>query len=82
MAISTGQSATYRLGRYKERSIFLDVAEARLGTIRFGVRESSLRVKLPRPRMIDKAQSSYAQALRLNFRNRTAGDAMSRLWAQ
>lgn len=73
--------AQHQLGRYKESLNFLDVAEARLGDDPFWRAEVfALRGENFRALgMVDKAQSSYAQALRLNSGNRTAGDAMSRL---
>jgi hypothetical protein len=73
--------AQHQLGRYKESLNFLDVAEARLGDDPFWRAEVfALRGENFRALgMIDKAQSSYVQALRLNSGNRTAGDAMSRL---
>lgn len=73
--------AQNRLGRYKESLNFLDVAESRMGGDPFWLAEVfALRGENFRALgMIDKAQSSYAQALRLNSGNRTASEAMSRL---
>lgn len=73
--------AQHRLKRYKESLNFLDVAQARVGGDPFWLAEiHALRGENFRALgMIDKAQSSYAQALRLNSGNRTASDAMSRL---
>jgi tetratricopeptide (TPR) repeat protein len=73
--------AQHRLGRYKESLNFLDVAESRMGGDPFWLAEiHALRGENFRALgMIDKAQSAYMQALRLNSGNRTASDAMSRL---
>jgi hypothetical protein len=73
--------AQNRLGRYKESLNFLDVAESRLGGDPFWLAEIfALRGENFRALgMIDKAQSSYAQALRLNSGNRTASDGLGRL---
>jgi hypothetical protein len=73
--------AQHRLGRYKESLNFLDVAESRLGGDSYWLAEVfALRGENFRALgMIDKAQASYTQALRLNTGNRTAGEAMSRL---
>lgn len=73
--------AQYRLGRYKESLNFLDVAEARLGGDPFWLAEiHALRGENFRALgMIDKAQASYTQALRLNSGNRTASDALPKL---
>lgn len=71
----------YRLGRYKESLSFLDVAESRLTGEPFWLAEVyALRGENFRALgMIDKAEASYAQALRLNSGNRTAADAVARL---
>ena len=74
----------YRLGRYKESLSFLDVAESRLGGEPFWLAEvHALRGENFRSLgMVDKAEASYAQALRLNSGNRTANDALARLQGQ
>ena len=71
----------YRLGRYKESLSFLDVAESRLSGEPFWLAEVyALRGENFRALgMLDKAEASYAQALRLNSGNRTATDAVARL---
>lgn len=71
----------YRLGRYKESLSFLDVAESRLSGEPFWLAEvHALRGENFRALgMVDKAEASYAQALRLNSGNRTANDALARL---
>ena len=73
--------AHYHLGRYKESLSFLDVAESRLGDEPFWLAEvHALRGENFRALgMVDKAETSYAQALRLNSGNRTANDALPRL---
>jgi len=73
--------AQNRLGRYKESLNFLDVAEARLGGDPYWLAEiHALRGENFRALgMIDKAQASYSQALRLNSGNRTASDALPKL---
>jgi hypothetical protein len=74
----------YRLGRYKESLSFLDVAESRLSEEPFWLAEvHALRGENFRALgMVDKAEASYAQALRLNSGNRTANDALARLQGQ
>jgi predicted negative regulator of RcsB-dependent stress response len=74
----------YRLGRYKESLSFLDVAESRLSGEPFWLAEVyALRGENFRALgMVDKAEASYAQALRLNSGNRTASDALARLQGQ
>lgn len=74
----------YRVGRYKESLSFLDVAESRLSDEPFWLAEVyALRGENFRALgMIDKAEASYAQALRLNSGNRTASDALARLQGQ
>ena len=74
----------YRLGRYKESLSFLDVAESRLSGEPFWLAEvHALRGENFRALgMVDKAEASYAQALRLNSGNRTANDALARLQGQ
>lgn len=73
--------AQHRLRRYRESLNFLDVAQARMGGDPFWLAEiHALRGENFRALgMLDKAQSSYAQALRLNSGNRTASEAMARL---
>jgi Tetratricopeptide repeat len=73
--------AHYHLGRYRESLSFLDVAESRLGDELFWLAEvHALRGENFRALgMVDKAEASYAQALRLNSGNRTANDALPRL---
>lgn len=71
----------YQLGRYKESLSFLDVAESRLSEEPFWLAEvHALRGENFRALgMVDKAEASYAEALRLNSGNRTASDALARL---
>jgi tetratricopeptide (TPR) repeat protein len=73
--------AQYRLRQYKESLNFLDVAESRLSGEPFWLAEvQALRGENYRALgMTEKAEASYAQALRLNSGNRTALDALSRL---
>lgn len=73
--------AHFRLGRYKESLSFLEVAESRLSEEPFWLAEvHALRGENFRSLgMVDKAEASYAQALRLNSGNRTASDALARL---
>jgi hypothetical protein len=73
--------AQYRLRQYKESLNFLDVAESRLSGEPFWLAEvQALRGENYRALgMTQKAEASYAQALRLNSGNRTAADALSRL---
>jgi hypothetical protein len=73
--------AQYHLGRYRESLSFLDVAESRFSEDLFWLAEvHALRGENFRALgMVDKAEASYAQALRLNSGNRTANDAMPRL---
>ncbi|HEU4346013.1 MAG TPA: tetratricopeptide repeat protein [Candidatus Binatia bacterium] len=74
--------AQHRLGRYQESLNFLDVAESRLsGSDRFWLAEVyALRGENYRALgMADKAETNYAQALRLNSGNRTAAEALDRL---
>jgi hypothetical protein len=70
----------YQLGRFKESLSFLDVAESRLSGESFWLAEvHALRGENFRALgMTDKAEASYAQALRLNSGNRTANDALTR----
>jgi Tetratricopeptide repeat len=76
--------AHYGLGRYKESLSFLDVAESRLSGEPFWSAEvHALRGQNFRALgMVEKAESSYAEALRLNSGNRTANDALPRLQGQ
>jgi hypothetical protein len=73
--------AQYRLRQYKESLNFLDVAESRLSAEPFWLAEvHALRGENYRALgMAQKAEASYAQALRLNSGNRTAAEALSRL---
>lgn len=73
--------AQYRLRQYKESLNFLDVAESRLTGEPFWLAEvEALRGENYRALgMTQKAEASYAQALRLNSGNRTALDALSHL---
>jgi len=76
--------AQYRLGRYKESLNFLDVTESQLSNKEpFWLAEvQALRGENYRALgMMQKAEASYAQALRLNSGNRTAAEAISRLQA-
>jgi hypothetical protein len=70
----------YQLGRFKESLSFLDVAESRLSSEPFWLAEvHALRGENFRALgMSDKAEASYAHALRLNSGNRTANDALTR----
>jgi predicted Zn-dependent protease len=76
--------AQHQLGRYKESLSFLEVAESRFSGEPFWLAEvHALRGENFRALgMVDKAESSYAEALRLNSGNRTASDALSRLQGQ
>jgi tetratricopeptide (TPR) repeat protein len=74
--------AQYRLGRYKESLNFLDVTESQLSNKEpYWLAEvQALRGENYRALgMMQQAEASYAQALRLNSGNRTAAEAMSRL---
>ncbi|HXV81172.1 MAG TPA: tetratricopeptide repeat protein [Candidatus Binatia bacterium] len=73
--------AHYQFGRYKESLSFLDVTESRLREEPFWLAEvHALRGENYRALgMVDKAEASYAEALRLNSGNRTASDALARL---
>jgi Tetratricopeptide repeat len=74
----------YQLGRYKQSLSFLDVVESRFSGELFWLAEvHALRGENFRALgMPDKAEASYAQALRLNSGNRTANDALARLHGQ
>lgn len=77
--------AQHRLGRYQQSLNFLDVAESRLGgSDRFWLAEvHALRGENYRALgMVDKAESNYAQALRLNSGNRTAAEALDRIQSE
>jgi tetratricopeptide (TPR) repeat protein len=74
--------AQYRMGRYKESLNFLDVTESQLSNKEpFWLAEvHALRGENYRALgMMQQAEASYAQALRLNSGNRAAAEAMSRL---
>jgi Tetratricopeptide repeat len=73
--------AQYRLGRYGESLNFLAVAESRLSAEPFWLAEvHALRGENYRAQgHLQRAESSYQQALRLNSGNRTANDALARL---
>lgn len=73
-----------RLGRYKESLNFLEVAESRFSDEPFWLAEvHALRGENFRALgMLDKAETSYAEALRLNSGNRTANDAQAKLQGQ
>jgi tetratricopeptide (TPR) repeat protein len=73
--------AQYHLRQYKDSLNFLDVAESRLSGEPFWLAEvEALRGENYRALgMTQKAEASYAQALRLNSGNRTALEALSRL---
>jgi len=73
-----------RLGRYKESLSFLEVAESRFSSDPFWLAEVyALRGENFRALgMLDKAEVSYAQSLRLNSGNRTSNDALAKLQGQ
>jgi tetratricopeptide (TPR) repeat protein len=73
--------AQYQLGHYQESLNFLDVAESRLAGEPFWLAEvHALRGENFRTLgMAQRAEASYAQALRLNSGNRTAAEALLRL---
>ncbi len=73
--------AQYQLRQYKESLNFLDVAESRLSGEPYWLAEVyAMRGENYRALgMTQNAETSYAQALRLNSGNRTAADALSRL---
>ena len=73
--------AQYRLGRYRESLNFLDVAESRLGNEPFWLAEiHALRGdNYQALGLLQRAEASYQQAVRLNSGNRTAADGLSRL---
>jgi len=73
--------AQYRLGHFKESLNFLDVVESRLNKEPFWLAEvHALRGENYRALgMMQQAEASYAQALRLNSGNRIAAEAQSRL---
>jgi hypothetical protein len=76
--------AQYRLGRHRESLNFLDVAESRLAGEPFWLSEvHALRGENLRALgMTQKAEASYAEALRLNSGNRTAMDAIARVHSE
>lgn len=73
--------AHYRLGRYGESLNFLAVAESRLSAEPFWLAEVyALRGDNYRAQgQVQRAESSYQQALRLNSGNRTAAEGLARL---
>lgn len=73
--------AHFRLGRYRESLNFLNVAEPRLSGELFWLAEvHALRGENYRALgQLQRAQESYAQALRLNSGNRTAAEALQQL---
>lgn len=73
--------AQHRLGRYGESLNFLAVAESRLSAEPFWLAEvHALRGENYRAQgQMQRAESSYQEALRLNSGNRTANDALARL---
>ena len=73
--------AHYLLGRYGQSLNFLAVAESRLSAEPFWLAEvHALRGENYRAQgQLQRAESSYYQALRLNSGNRTAADALARL---
>ena len=73
--------AHYRLSRYGESLNFLAVAESRLSAEPFWLAEvHALRGDNYRAQgQLQRAESSYQQALRLNSGNRTAADGLARL---
>lgn len=76
--------AQYQLGRYPDSLNFLAVAESRLSAEPFWLSEvHALRGENYRALgELQRAEASYAQALRLNSGNRTAADALPRLHAE
>ncbi|HEX9787889.1 MAG TPA: hypothetical protein VGB09_07675 [Candidatus Binatia bacterium] len=73
--------AQNRLGRYQQSLNFLDVAESRLSSEPFWLAEvHALRGENYRALgQLQRAEASYAEAMRLNSGNRTAADALLRL---
>ena len=73
--------AQFRLGRYAESLNFLAVAETRLSGEPFWLSEvHALRGENYRAQgQLQRAETSYMQALRLNSGNRTATDALARM---
>ena len=78
---ATGRGECVPYGRYGESLNFLAVAESRLSAEPFWLAEvHALRGENYRAQgQLQRAQSSYEQALRLNSGNRTANDALARL---
>lgn len=76
--------AQYRLGRYTQSLNFLAVAESRLSAEPFWLAEvHALRGENYRAQgHLQRAESSYNEALRLNPGNRTAADSLSRLYSE
>jgi hypothetical protein len=72
--------AQYRMGRFRESLNFLDIAESRLGNEPFWLAEiHALRGDNYRALgQLQRAETSYNQALRLNSGNRTAAEALTR----
>lgn len=73
--------AQYRMGRYRESLNFLDIAESRLGPEPFWLAEiHTLRGDNFRAQgQLQRAETSYNQAVRLNSGNRSAADALTRM---
>jgi hypothetical protein len=73
--------AQYRLGRHKESLNFLDIAESRIGAEPFWLSEIyALRGENFRALgQLQRAETSYNQAMRLNSGNRTAAEALARM---
>ena len=73
--------AQYRMGRYRESLNFLDIAESRLGPEPFWLAEiHALRGDNFRAQgQLQRAETSYNQAVRLNSGNRSAADALTRM---
>ncbi|HEX5023311.1 MAG TPA: tetratricopeptide repeat protein [Candidatus Binatia bacterium] len=73
--------AQHRLGHYQESLNFLGVAESRLSGEPFWLSEvHALRGENYRAQgQLQRAEASYAEALRLNSGNRTAADGLNRL---
>jgi hypothetical protein len=73
--------AQYRMGRYRESLNFLDIAESRLGPEPFWQAEiHALRGDNYRAQgQLQRAESSYSQAIRINSGNRTAADGLTRM---
>jgi hypothetical protein len=76
--------AQHRLGRFRESLNFLDIAESRLGNEPFWLAEiNALRGDNFRGQgQLQRAESSYSQALRINSGNRTAADGLARMQSE